>query len=90
MTIHSARWLTGHLQWCRTGVVVATWHLSPLPEPRTADDSDIVHQAHRALYRGLVGHEGMLRSLQVWTDPATVVDQMMVGIDMDSHPERLY
>ena len=75
----------GNLMWTRSGVVFATWSLSPLPAGKTDDDLRFIADAHTALYRSLVGKESLLRGQMVWTDPVAVVAKMIDGVDLYAH-----
>ena len=83
---HPARHFTGNLCWTRNGQVLAGWTLRPLPRARTEDLAQAVHQAHRSLYRSLVGRTALLRGLLTWTDPVDVVARMTAGVDLATHP----
>lgn len=82
----TARHFAGNLQFNATGVVTATWALTPLQRGRTEQDRLMVCRAHQAFYRSLVGREALLRGLMVWTDPVEVVTGMLEGIDLERHP----
>lgn len=83
---HPARHFTQNLMWTRTGQVLASWTLRPLPRARTADAAQRVHLAHAALMRSLVSRSILLRGLLTWTDPLDVVARMVADVDLAGHP----
>lgn len=85
MTTTPERFFAGHLMWTRTGEVWACWRLAPLPRPVTAVASEATAASHAALIRALVGHEFMLQGLLTWTEPLTIADRMLHGVELDQN-----
>lgn len=75
-----------NLVWTDTGQVMATWSLSPLPKPQTETESQLAEIAHSTLYRSLSGHQAMLQGLLTWTDPVSIVERMLAGVDLVQNP----
>ena len=85
----SARYFTSNLQFCGSGVVTATWAMTPLQRGRTDDDQRVVRDAHRHLFRALAGREVMIRGLMVDSDISAVVARMLDGVDEEENPAWL-
>lgn len=75
-----------NLIWTDTGTVLATWSLSPLPQPHTESDAAYAELAHDVLYRGLAGHDVHLQGLLTWTDPVAIANRMLAGVDLAENP----
>jgi AAA-like domain len=79
--------MTQNLLWTRGGSVWATWRLSPLAYGYTTDaKKDQVRAHHTSLLRALRG-EALLLGVCTSVDPASVVQRMIDGIDLDRRPE---
>ncbi|MFE5309823.1 ATP-binding protein [Isoptericola sp. NPDC056605] len=79
--------MTHNLMWTRSGTVWAMWRLEPLPYGyRTTDAKEDTRALHASLFRALRG-EGLLLGYCASTDPTTVVQQMIDGLDMDDREE---
>lgn len=85
MTAPPERFFAGHLMWTRTGEVWACWRLAPLPRPVTAAASEATAASHAAMIRALVGHEFLLQGLLTWTEPLTIADRMLRGVELDDN-----
>lgn len=85
MTSAPERFIAGPLMWTSTGEVWATWRLRALPRPVTAAGSATVAASHAALFRALVGHEFLLQGLLTWTDPISIAERMLRGVELDQH-----
>ena len=82
-----ARAIAGNLMWTRTGSVWAIWRLQPLPYGyRAVKDKDDARALHQALIRSLPG-ESLLLGVCAGLDPATVVERMIEGVDLEQHPD---
>lgn len=77
--------LAGPLTWTRGGTVWCTWRLTPLAYNRPVKDKIVAANLHRSLVRVLSG-EGLLHSMIVPKDGASLVDSMMTGIDLSQTP----
>lgn len=82
-----ARAIAGNLMWTRTGSVWAIWRLQPLPYGfRPLKDKDDARSMHQALIRSLPG-ESLLLGVCAGLDPASVVERMIDGVDLEQHPD---
>lgn len=82
-----ARTLAGHLMWARSGTVWATWRLQPAAYGfRSVKDKEMVRAWHQALFRALPG-ESLLLGLCADVDPASVVDRMLDGVNLEHCPD---
>lgn len=78
--------MTQNLMLTRTGTWWATWRLSPLAYGYSPiKEKRRVKAHHQALFQALRG-EALLLGLTADLDPASVVEQMMAGVDMDNAP----
>ncbi|GIG29290.1 ATP-binding protein [Cellulomonas marina] len=76
-----------NLLWTRSGTCWALWRLTPLPYGyRTDDKKAEVRAAHTALLRVLRG-EALLLGIGATTDPVTVVERMIRGIELEQRPQ---
>lgn len=81
------RTIAGNLMWTRTGKVWAMWRLTALPYGyRSTKDKVEARALHQALIRALPG-ESLLLGVCAETDPVAVVERMIDGIDLESHPD---
>lgn len=77
--------LTDGLMWTRAGTVWAVWRVSPIPYAFQPDDKkQAARRHHTALYRALRG-ESLHLGLVAATDPASVVEAMIEGVDLEEH-----
>lgn len=77
--------LTDGLMWTRSGTVWAVWRVSPIPYAYQPDDrKHAARRHHTALYRALRG-ESLHLGLVAATDPVSVVEAMVEGVDLSSH-----
>lgn len=77
--------LTDGLMWTRSGTVWAVWRVSPIPYAfQPEDKKHVARRHHTALYRALRG-ESLHLGLTAATDPASVVQAMIAGIDLEQH-----
>lgn len=77
--------LTDGLMWTRSGTVWAVWRVSPIPYAFQPDDKKhAARRHHTALYRALRG-ESLHLGLVAATDPASVVEAMIEGVDLEQH-----
>ncbi|MCK9871353.1 ATP-binding protein [Nocardiopsis dassonvillei] len=78
--------LAGNLAWTPTGRVWGIWRVTPTPylhsSPRSRSD---LHAQTTAVLKRLSG-EAMLLSLCAQTNAADVVEAMISGVDLDTHP----
>lgn len=78
----------GNLLWTRQGVVWAVWRLTPLPYgQRKAREKEDVRRDHARLLRALGSGEGLLLGVCSPVDPASVVERMVAGVDLEAHPQ---
>lgn len=76
----------GHLLWTRAGTVWSVWRLQPLPYGfRPAEEKRRVRGVHTTLLRALQG-EALLLGVTARVDPATVIERMIAGLDLEQHP----
>lgn len=81
------RTMAGNLMWTRTGKVWAMWRLAALPYGyRPARDKLETRTLHQALIRALPG-ESLLLGVCAETDPVAVVERMIDGVDLETHPD---
>ncbi|MBE1877531.1 ATP-binding protein [Myceligenerans pegani] len=77
--------LTDGLMWTRSGTVWAVWRVSPIPYAYQPDDKKhAARRHHTALYRALRG-ESLHLGLVAATDPVSVVEAMVDGVDVAEH-----
>lgn len=77
--------LTDGLMWTRSGTVWAVWRVSPIPYAYQPDDKKhAARRHHTALYRALRG-ESLHLGLVAATDPVSVVEAMIDGVDVAEH-----
>ncbi|MBL0887338.1 ATP-binding protein [Myceligenerans indicum] len=77
--------LTDGLMWTRSGIVWAVWRVSPIPYAYQPDDKKhAARRHHTALYRALRG-ESLHLGLVAATDPVSVVEAMVEGVDVAEH-----
>lgn len=80
------RAVAGNLIWTREGSVWAVWRLSPIAYGfRPRREKDEARVLHQALLRALPG-ESLLLGVCAETDPASVVERMIAGVDLDDAP----
>ncbi|PPG77484.1 type IV secretion system protein VirB4 [Rathayibacter rathayi] len=78
--------MTQNLMFTRSGTWWATWRLSPLPYGYSpVKEKQRVKAHHQALFQALRG-EAVLLGLTADLDPASVVEQMISGVELDSAP----
>lgn len=79
--------MTQHLCWTSSGVVWATWRISPVPYGRRpVKEKRDVKRLHRTLWRSLTG-EALALGVSVATDPVAVVEAQIEGVDLDDCPD---
>lgn len=78
--------LSDGLMWTRSGTVWAIWRVRPIPYAFQPDDKKSeARRHHTALYRALRG-ESLHLGLVATTDPGSVVENMIEGLDLEQHP----
>lgn len=83
---HPITCLIDNLAWTTSGVVWATWRIQPVPYGRrTINDKRVVKDLHRVLIRALDG-ESLMLGLSVSTDPVTIVERQIKGVDLELCP----
>lgn len=79
--------MTNHLMWTRSGIVWATWRLSPLTYAYASKQKkELVKAHHQALFQSLRG-EALLMGLCADLDPGEIVNRMLEGIPIDDAPD---
>lgn len=76
-----------HLMWTRSGVIWATWRITPLASGfGTARMKRMTKLHHQALFQALRG-EALFLGLCADLDPVTVVERMLDGVRIDQCPD---
>lgn len=76
-----------NLMWTRSGVVWGMWRLKPIPYGhRNRRDKDTIRKIHTSLFRELSG-DALILGLCASIDPASVVEKMIKGIDLEQRPD---
>ena len=79
--------MAGHLMWSRSGTVWATWRLVGSPYGFAADDAKTeVRRLHQMLLRAHHG-EALLLGLRSAVDPASVIERMIDGVNLQACPD---
>lgn len=79
--------MTNHLMWTRSGIVWATWRLSPLTFAYASQmKKQLVKDHHQALFQALRG-EALLMGLCADLDPGEIVNRMLEGVPIEDAPD---